>query len=64
MGESLVLIDLQRLARADLPKDDLASILMRAYGRREVEDVAPLVGDALRVTRGGLRQESRGVFIP
>ena len=41
-GESLVLIDLQRLARADLPKDDLASILMRAYGRREVEDVAPI----------------------
>ena len=52
---------MQRDGRASLPEDSLALILIRVCGMRGLEEVAPLVDDALR---DGLRQESRGVFIP
>ena len=62
-GESFLLIDLQQLDLADLPKDNLVSLLARAYAVRDVEDVAPLVEDALRVMREGPRAELRAVFL-
>ena len=60
-GESYLLIDLQRLVLADLPEDNLVSMLARAHGLREV---APLVDDALRAMRDGPREELREVFFP
>ena len=56
-GESYALSDLQRDGRAHLPEDEVVSILMRVHGMCGVEDVAPLVDDALRVMSGVPRQE-------
>ena len=63
-GESYLLVDLYRLALADLPEDKLVSVLARAHGMRKVKDVAPVVDEALRVMRSGPRRELREVFIP
>ena len=63
-GESYVLVDVQRLDLTALPKDSLVALLARAHRMRGVEDVPPLVDDALRVMREGPRAELREVFIP
>ena len=63
-GESYVLIDLQRLDPADLPEDNLVSLLALAYGMRDMREVAPIVDKALRVLRGTPRGELYDVFIP
>ena len=59
-----MLVDLQRDGRAYLPEDSLVALLARAHRMRGVEDVPPLVDDALRVMREGPRAELREVFIP
>ena len=47
-----MLVDLQRIGLTALPEDSLVALLARAHRIRGVEDVAPLVDDALRVMRG------------
>ena len=59
-----MLIDLQRLDPADLPEDNLVSLLALAYGMRDMREVAPIVDKALRVLRGTPRGELYDVFIP
>ena len=63
-GESYVLLDFHRLDLADLPEDNLVSLLVRAHRLRKVEEVPPLVDEVLRVMRVGPRRELRTVFIP
>ena len=62
--ESQVQNRVQALYRAGVSKDNLLLILVRAYGMRGVEDIAPLVDDALCAMRSGQRRELREVFFP
>ena len=58
-----MLVDLQRIGLTALPEDSLVALPARAHRIRGVEDVAPLVEDALRVMREGPRAELRAVFL-
>ena len=51
-GESYVLLDFRRLDRADLPEDNLVSMLILAYGMRKVEEAAPLVDERVAAVSG------------
>ena len=63
-GESYVLIDLQELAAEDLPPDNVVSLLARAHGMRDAEDVAHVVNEALRLLDGSQREGLRDAFFP
>ena len=63
-GESYVLIDLQGLAAEDLPPDNVVSLLARAHGMRDAEDVPHVVNEALRLLVGSQREGLRDAFFP
>ena len=62
--ESQAQIEVEALYRAGVSKDNLLLILVRAYGMRGVEDIAPLVDDAWCAMRSGQRRELRETFFP
>ena len=63
-GESYVLIDLQGLAAEDLPPDNVVSLLARAHGMRDAEDVPHVVNEALHLVGGSQREGLRDAFFP
>ena len=63
-GESYVLLDLQQLALEDLPPNNVVSLLARAHGMQEMQDVASTLVEAFGLLRGPQREELRDVFFP
>ena len=63
-GESYVLIDLQGLAAEDLPPDNVVSLLARAHGMRDAEDVSRTFDEAWRLLGGPQREGLRDAFFP
>ena len=61
-GESYLLFDMQQLAGEDLPPDNVVSLLAKAHGMQDVQDVARVWAEAWRLLRGPQREELRDVF--